>query len=153
MTANYPTFARAYSMRVCLRVPMLMCVCCVYVKTHPSAPRRHLSRSQSPAHPCFFLSVDCRIKFLLTLSFTVSLLLIVNLLPSSFSFSVSFSSCLPLLPVDMDVDHARDCETKVVPFLHRKLCRDLQCFCQLLQMYSSSPILSSSASSSYSLDH
>ena len=150
ITAKYPTIARAYSMRVCLRLPMLMCVCCVHVKTHP--PPLLLSRSQSPAHPCFFLSVDCKITSL-SLSLSISLLLIVSINPSSFSFSVSFSASLPLLPVDMDVDHARDCETKVVPFLHRKLCRDLQCFCQLLQMYSSSPILSSSASSSYSLDH
>ena len=69
---------------------------------------------------------------------TFSHLLIVNINPSSSSFSSFTSSIsLPLLPVDMDVVHARDCETKVVPFFHRKLCRDLQCFCQLLQMYSS----------------
>ena len=68
ITANYPTIARAYSMRVCLRLPMLMCVCCVHVKTHP--PPLLLSRSQSPAHPCFFLSVDCKIT---SLSLSLSL--------------------------------------------------------------------------------
>ena len=86
ITANYPTIARAYSMRVCLRLPMLMCVCCVHVKTHP--PPLLLSRSPSPAHPCFFLSVDCKINPLsLSLSLSLSLLLIVNILPSSFSCS------------------------------------------------------------------